>query len=304
VRRIALGLVALVLCGSCGSRVRNWDEQLAAQQQGVAAPTTVGRITTTTAQRSSGGHTSGRGSARPTPTLKSVANTGPLPSPKPGRYVYDESSNTTDEDGNPQRETSVSFETWRVTKASADEVLTSVQARAADAEDGEATRTTRFRTTGTQHLALTNVDDYGDDDTSSCDFTPPLVTLTLPLRVGSTWKATSTCKDNEGISQTFKVEARVTGEADDVVGGTRVHTFVISSTDSLTQTFDDEASTDPTADFEPVTIGYDVKRTAHVDPNTLLVVTEDQEIRPTFEDAGDLDPIKIHRQLRSLAPAL
>lgn len=311
-RRLALAVTLLILTASCGSRVRDWDEQLAAQQQGtpVTQSTDGSRDdadedddTTQTTRRASTGD-----ARRTTTTGKSVANTGPIPSPKPGVYIYDESSEGTDEDGKPQRQTAVARETWRVTSASKSEVVSTSTRRSDEEEEDGASRTTKLRTTPDKQVIVSSVDSYeGEDEESVCTYKPPLTRVMLPLKVGTAWNIESSCK-SDGVEQKVTSDARISGEADVMIGGQRVHTFVITATETLTQTFEDE-STDPTApESEPVTFGYMIKRTSHIDPTSLLTVLDEEEIRIRFdafdgEEAEEVtDVIKIRRQLRSLTP--
>jgi hypothetical protein len=284
-RRLGIVLVALGLVASgCGSRVRQdvWDN-LDAQNGGTTATTGSGGddqssdtgndttdATDTTGTTVAHQHTSGRGGSA---TATTVA--GALPAPANGTYTYDESA------GNQKRTTT---ESWSAQRQSDSVALTSVITE--DEGGDKVTTRTKYRVTKSVFEMLSDTSTYNDEEPDACTYKPPVEVLQLPLKVGAKWHAKAVCEGDDP-ADADDTSYEVTGTANDVIGGTPVKTFVVRSSES----FD---STDETTGKRTT---FTTTDTRHIDPSTLLVVTEDVSF-----DFGD-GATTVHRQLRSLTPA-
>jgi hypothetical protein len=272
-----LAAIALV-SASCGSRVRQeeWDA-LGSQQgnttsattpEGDVAPSTDTDTATTVATRKSSDGSSKGGAAV-------SGQTGPLPAPADGTYTYDESG------GGAKRATT---EQWTAQRQPDSVALTSVRKQT---EDGDTiTLTSKYRVTRTALEMLSQTSAYDDEEPDTCSFKPPATVMPLPLKVGAKWKSAGTCEGDEP-SDEDSTSFEITGTSNDTVGGTAVKTFLVKGTQSFDTT--DETTGERTT--------YSFTDTRHVDPATLLVVSEDL----TFNFDGHTNTV--HRQLRSLTPA-
>ncbi len=274
-KALACGAIAILMLSSCGSRVRNWDEQLAVQQQGTSvtqSSTTIARTTETTERHATGRTTTTTRAVGPTTTVRSS-----LPHPAPGRYTYDIVSHYPALEDEPASDDSDTYEvTWTV-EGSAD-ALSLVES-----DDGS---TTKYRVTpGAMELQSIRYED--DEDVYNCTYKPAQTLFKLPLTNGAKWSSDSSCTYEDGELDRVLLQSEVTGTATDTIGGVTVSTFVIRWTDTTTEKYPDDDEPDV----------YKAVHTAHVDPKTLLIVSE--EVRDDSEPGYE---IVSTRKLKSLTP--
>lgn len=109
--------------------------------------------------------------------------------------------------------------------------------------------------------------------TASWDWSPPLRTVSLPLRVGSTWRysGTATVADVNGSRMVIKVTGRVTAPGTETVkvGDRRVFAFVLKGTVTTTVTRTDRLSAKVTT-----TVTESTGRSWFAPSRTLVVRTE------------------------------
>jgi hypothetical protein len=106
--------------------------------------------------------------------------------------------------------------------------------------------------------------------------------------VGAKWHSDASCPDNDDYTDRTVDDVEVTGAATDTIGGVAVHTFIVKTTETYTET----DPSDPTDDYTEHSVYI-----AHYDPATLMVVREDET--DTDEDGTSTSS----RVLRSLTPA-
>ncbi len=290
-KRLLALCLATVLLGACGSRVRNWDEQRALQPGPVnGATTTPLRTTEATTTRPTDPIQARTSTTRGGPT---TGVNSALPHPAPGRYSYvAEFHLPASEDGAAEDDTTTYTEKWSVSVTAT--ALTLVATQTADDPDATDTTLLTYRVTASA-LELQSSSYEDPDGSYECAFTPPQLQFRLPFTTGAKWASDSTCKYDDGEVDRVTLQSEVTGTADDAVGNRKVTTFVVKWIETTTETFppDPDAGEDA-----PQSFSYKNEHVAHVDPETLLVVSE------TVRDIGeDGDGTTSSRRLRSMNPA-
>lgn len=282
-KRVIIGLVGLSLLGACGSRVRNWPDEMTivettstTQSQESFSPSTTSASHATTTRSSASGATA------------TTSAPSPLPHPEPGVYRYEVTSDIPGFEGEPAtHDTEIYQERWSVSDDAGGLRLVSVDA---DHADEGSLSTYRVTSSALEYLS----DSYSyEGDTYVCNYKPAQTMLKLPLRVGATWHTDSTCTYDDGEVDRVVYDSRVTGRTTDTVGGKTITTFVVEWQDTTTESY----PADPEADEEASTDTYITKHTAHVDPNTLLIVRE--VLKEVEEDGSGGTFI---RQLTSMKP--
>ena len=212
---------------------------------------------------------------------------GAIPAPIGGTYAYTVTF-TFPADGNDPAESGSDVEhlQWRTTRNGDAVTVQSIESYPED----NSRYTTTYRTTATRH-ELVSYESVDEDGPFTCAYNPALLLLQLPLKVGAKWHADTTCVDSDGIHEHYVVDGEVTAAATDQIGGRSVPTFVVKTVQLDT----DSDPSDP--EDEPIT--YRTETLAHIDPATLLSVSEDTR------DSDSEDPSYVttgHRQLQSLTP--
>jgi hypothetical protein len=278
-RQWLAAVAALVVCGACGTRVKDWPD-------GALEPTDYYSTSATTLALGGDEHddtpsqttdtTRAKSKGKSDTTAATTAASGELPAPAPGTYTYDVT-----EDGEKRAVTIA----WAVERGASSLTLTSTQTDEDD--DFSVTETSTYRVTSSAFELVSTKTLYEDEEPETCTYKPAFLVLRLPLKTGTKWKATGHCADDDAGSDEEQLEFEVTGTANDVIGGKTVKTFIVRTHQSF----------DSTDDTTGERTSFSVEDLQHIDPATLLVVLEDVK----FEFDGDKSTM--HRQLRSLTPA-
>lgn len=214
-RAAAAALAAVVLLAACGGGKKDDN----ATGDAVGTTTTTGGLVNpdgSPVTDASGNPTGGKDTATTKPGGGPAKGPERNDIPLPGRYTYDYSTGT-----------STSDRTFDVYDAGE--------------RRGDVRQQTYFGSGDTVNAQLVvwfGTDLYyveaeqrasGPNSGALCVWNPGFVELDLPLQVGKTWKADSTCTSDNG-SRRRTLQAKVTGTEDVEVGGVRVKVWVIERT--------------------------------------------------------------------------
>ncbi|HUR50017.1 MAG TPA: hypothetical protein VMY88_10900 [Acidimicrobiales bacterium] len=146
----------------------------------------------------------------------------------------------------------------------------------------------------------------GESFNASCDWEPDVQDLAFPLKQGATWTWNSTCEsrsENFDSNQSWRGEARVTGQQTASVGGREIRVLVI------------ERKSERVVDFTMRRDGRETKGKSTIQettrqlyaPSVALTVRTDTDLKGAFESPGQPGGSgqfqgKAESELRSLDP--
>ncbi len=237
------------------------------------------------------GDTTARSRTSTTPRKDGTATTASraaaeIPAPRDGDYQYDVVVHVPafdDEAAETYNDTY--WVRWRVTRGA--DAVTSDEIEEFDDDDPTTSYVSSYRTTNGTHELLKTVSS-DEEGSLRCAYKPALTLVNLPLTTGKSWHNDTTCSDSDGATEHTVNDGRVVGTATDVVGGKSVATVVVKTTETYTETYVDDEPGD----------AYIVRteRTTHIDPTTLLIVSEESA------DTDDTGTTTSRLTLKNLEP--
>lgn len=209
-----------------------------------------------------------------------------IPAPRDGDYQYEVVEHVPAFEDEPAETYNDSYWVrWRVSRGAG--VVTSDETEGFDDDDPTTSYVSSYRTTAATHELVKTVSS-DEDGSLTCAYKPAMTLVNLPLTTGAQWHNDTTCSDSDGATEHTVNDGRVVGSATDVVGGKSVATVIVKTTETYTETYVDDEPGD----------AYIVRteRTTHIDPTTLLIVSEEST------DTDDTGTTTSRLTLKNLEP--